>query len=98
MITALRHCTWINEESFQKICIKEKGKIGGTHQPFYGTWVADFMLRQDAERFMLRKYLSDKKDPREVKETIVDGSGRNYAAGCRLCRIAREAQDESTAM
>jgi len=26
---------------------------------FYGTWVADFMLRQDAGRFMLGKYLSD---------------------------------------
>jgi len=30
---------------------------------FYGTWVANFMLRQDVGRFMLGKYLSDKKIP-----------------------------------
>jgi len=63
MVTALRHGTWIDEESFEKTCIKEKESRGGTHQPFYSTWVADFMLRQDAKRFMLGKYLSDKKIP-----------------------------------
>jgi len=51
----------MDEEGFKKTCIKEKKKGGGIHQPFYGTWVADFMLRQDAGRFMLGKYLSDKK-------------------------------------
>ena len=63
MVTAIWHGTWMDEESFKKTCIKEKGKGGGTHQPqaFYGTWVVDFMLRQDAGRFMLGKYLSDKK-------------------------------------
>jgi len=45
----------------RKTCIKEKKNKGGIHQPFCGTWVADFMLRQDAGRFMLGKYLSDKK-------------------------------------
>jgi len=53
---------------------KKKADI---HQPFYGTWVADFMLRQDAGRFMLGKYLSDKK--MAAKETIGDGGGRQYA-------------------
>jgi len=61
MVTALSRGTFMDEESFKKTRIKEKGKRGGTHQPFYGTWVADFMLRQEAGRFMLGKYLSDKK-------------------------------------
>jgi len=52
----------MDEEGFKKTCIKEK-KRGGIHQPFYCTWIADFMLRQDAGRFMLGKYLSDKKIP-----------------------------------
>ena len=52
---------WMDEESFKKTCIREKKKRGDIHQPFYGTWVADFMLRQDAGRFILWKYLSDKK-------------------------------------
>jgi len=51
----------MDEESFKKTCINEEEKRGGTHQPFYGTWVADFMRRQDAGRFMLGKYLNDKK-------------------------------------
>jgi len=34
---------------------------GGIHQPHYGTWVADLILRQDAGSFMLGRYLSDKK-------------------------------------
>ena len=59
MVTALR--IWMDEEGFKKTCINKKEKRGGTYQPFYDTWVADFMLRQDAGRFMLEKYLSDKK-------------------------------------
>ena len=61
MVTALQHGTWMDEEGFKKTCIREKKKRGGIYQPFYGTWVADFMLRQDAGRFMLGKYLSEKK-------------------------------------
>jgi hypothetical protein len=38
----------MDEESFKRTCIKEKEKRGGIHQSFYSTWVADFMLRQDA--------------------------------------------------
>ena len=78
MVTALQHGTWIDEEGFKKTCIKEKKKGGGTHQPFYDIWVADFMRRQDAGRFMLGKYLSDK-NPKAAKETIGDGGGRKYA-------------------
>jgi len=55
----------MDEEGLKKTCIREKKKGGDIHQPFYGTWVADFMrsLGQDADRFMLGKYLSDKKIP-----------------------------------
>jgi len=55
----LQHGTW----GFKKTCIKEKKKRGDMHKLLYGTWVADFMLRQDAGRFMLGKYLNDKKIP-----------------------------------
>jgi len=63
MVTALQHGTWMDEESFKKTCIQEKEKRGGIHQPFYGTWAADFMRIQDAGRFLLGKYQSDKKIP-----------------------------------
>jgi len=109
MVAALQHGTWMNEESFKKTCIKEKKKRGGMHQPFYSTWVADFILRQDAGRFMLGKYLSDKKiqwHRRRRFEMAVAGNtptasfrtklGKMQSAGCRLCRIEREARGEST--
>jgi len=63
MVTALQLGTWMDEDCFKKTCIKEKKKRGGIHQPLYNTWVADFLLRQDAGRFMLGKYESDKKIP-----------------------------------
>jgi len=55
----------MDEEVFKKTssCIKERDKREGIHLPFYGTWVADFMLRQDTGRSMLGKYLNDKKIP-----------------------------------
>jgi len=109
MVTALQHGTWMDEEGFKKTCIKEKKKGAGIHQPFYGTWVADFMLRQDVGRFMLGKYLSDKKIPWQQRRRLGMAVARNtptasfltkigkiQSAGCRLCRIAREARGEST--
>ena len=60
MVRALRHGTWMDERRFKRTFIKEKEKRGGLYQRFDGTWVADFMLRQDAGIFMLGKYLSDK--------------------------------------
>jgi len=53
----------MDEEIFNKACMKEKGKGRGIHQPLYGTWAVDFMLRKNAGRFTLGKYLSDKKIP-----------------------------------
>ena len=99
----------MDEEGFKKTCIKKKGERGGTHQPFYGTWVADFMLRQDAGRFMLGKYLGDKTMAWQRRRRLgmavarntptasfLTKSGNMQSAGCRLCRIARAARGEST--
>jgi len=109
MVTALKHGTWMDEEAFKKTCIREKKKRAGIHQPFYGTWVADFILRQDAGRFMLGKYPSDKKISWQRRRRLgiaVAGNtptasfltkiGKMQSAGCRLYRIAREARGEST--
>jgi len=77
MVTSLQHVSWMDQERFRETCsIKEKGKRGGIFQPFYGSWVVDFMLRQDAE--MLGKYLNDK-NSFEAKESSGNGCGNNYA-------------------
>jgi len=67
------------------------------------------MLRQDAGRLMLGKYLSDKKiswKRRRRLGTAVAGNtptasfltkiGKMHSAGFQLCRIAQEARGEST--
>jgi len=46
MVRTLQHGIWMDEEKFKSTCIKEKGR---THQPLYGTWVADFKIRQIQE-------------------------------------------------
>ena len=108
MVTALQHGTWMDAEGFKMTCIREKKKRGDIHQPFYGTWVADFMMRQDAGRFMLGKYLSNKKIPWRRRRRLgmavagntptasfLTKTGKMQSAGCRLCKIAREARGES---
>jgi len=87
----------------------EEKKRGDIHQPFYGTWVADFMLRQDAGRFVLGKYLSDKKIPWRRRRQLgmaeagntptasfLTKIGKVQSAGCRLCKMVRKARGEST--
>jgi len=99
----------MDEEGFKQTCIREKKKRGDIHQPFYVTWVADFMLRQDAGRFMLGKYLSGKKIPWHRRRRLgmslagnmptasfLTKIGKMQSAGYRLCKIAREARGEST--
>jgi len=98
---------WMARESKS---IKESEKRGGNHQPFFGTWVADFMLRHDEGKFMLGKYLSDKKNPWRWRRlgmavagiaptaSFLTKIGKMQSAGCQLCRIAREARGESLAL
>jgi len=109
MVTTSQYGTWMDEEGFKKTCIREKEKRGGIHQPFYGTWVADFMPRQDVGRFMLGKYLSDKKIPwrprRQLGMTVAENTptasfltkiSKMQSTGRWLCRIARGARGEKT--
>jgi len=108
MATVLRQGTWMDDEIFEKTCIREKGKRRSIHQPFHGTLITDFMLRQEAGKFMLGKYFRPKKSM-EVKKMFGDGCCRNYAhsqslekmgktqsEGWRLRMIARKARGTST--
>ena len=92
-------------------CIRKVSKrlVSRRRQKGEACTAADFMLRQDAGRFMLGKYLSDGKIPWKLMRQLgiaVAGNtptasfltkiGKIQSAGCRLCRIAREARGEST--
>ena len=96
----------MDEDGFKKTRLKKNEKRRGTHQPLYGTWVADSMLRQVVGLFMLGKYLSDKKNPWKSRRRLgmaVAGNtstasfltkiGKMQSAGCRLCRARGENTD-----
>jgi len=76
-------------EGFKYTCIKEKEKRGGIHQPLYGTWMADFMLRQDEGRFMLGKYLSDIKIPWQRKRPLEMAVAGNTPTANLLTKIGK---------
>ena len=89
LVSALQHGTWMDEEGFKKTSIKEKENRGGIQQPLYGTWVADFMLRQDAGRFMLGKYLSDKKIQWQRRRRLGMAVAGNTTTACFLTKIGK---------
>jgi len=101
----------MDEERFKKTCVKKKEKRGCTHQPFYGTRAADFMLRQDVRKNLCWESTEVTKKSRNwrrrrrlgmvvagitITASFLTKIGKMQSAGCRLCRIAREAQSEST--
>jgi len=58
MVTSLGEGTWMDDETFRNTCIREKEERGSIH-PFYSTWAQGFMLRKNAGKRMLGKYLGD---------------------------------------
>jgi len=68
---------------FQKDLYQGEGKRGRYPPAFLShiirTWVADFMLRQDAGRFMLGKYLFDKKNPWTRRKQLGMAMAEKYA-------------------
>jgi len=79
----------MDAEGFKKTCIKDNKKGGGIHQPFYGTWVVDFVLRQDAGRLMLGKYLSDKKTSWQRRRRLGMAVAGNTPTASFLTKIGR---------
>ena len=89
MVTALQYGTWMYGEKFQNTCIKEKDERGGRHQLFYGILVADCMLRQDARRFMLGKYLSNKEIPWNRRRLLGMAVAENTPKASQLTKTGK---------
>jgi len=63
MVKVLQQNTWIDYSKFLKSCVRARAEQGNINQPAYGTWTADFMLRQNESRAFLGKYLNDLRVP-----------------------------------
>jgi len=63
MVKVLQQNTWIDDRKFLKSCVRARAEQGNINHPAYGTWTADFMLRQNESRAFLGKYLNDLRVP-----------------------------------
>ena len=55
MVKVLQQDTWIYYIKFLKSCVRAMAEQGNINHPAYGTWTADFMLRQNERG----KYFND---------------------------------------
>jgi len=89
--------------------VRASAEQGNINHPAYGTWTADFMLRQNESRAFLGKYLNDPCVPwrRERRETMAIAGiipvakwlakiKQRSNISCRLCKKAREQRGAST--
>jgi len=53
MVKVLQQNTWIDDRTFLKSYVRARAEQGNINHPAYGTWTADFMLRQNESRAFL---------------------------------------------
>jgi len=63
MVKVLQQKTRIDDRKFLKSCVRAGAEQDNINHPAYGTWTADFMLRQNESRAFLGKYLNDPRVP-----------------------------------
>jgi len=103
MVKVLRQNTWIDDRKFLKSCVQARTEQGNINQPAYGTWTADFMVRQNESRAFLGKYLNGQHVPwRHKRREMMAIAGIILVAkrlarfnqrsdvNCRLFKWARE--------
>jgi len=108
-VTGLQQNTWIDHRIFLKSCVRARAEQSNVNHPAYGTWTADFMLRQNESRAFLGKYLNDPRVPwRHKRRDLMAIAGIILVAkwlatfaqrsdvSCRLCKSAREQRGAST--
>jgi len=89
--------------------VRARAEQGNINHPEYGTWTADFVLRQNESRAFLGKYLNDPRVPwRHKRREMMAIAGiiliakwlakikQRSDVSCRLCKRAREQCGTST--
>jgi len=109
MLKVLQQNTWIDARKFLKSCVRARAEQGNIHHSAYGTWTADFMLRQNESRAFLGKYLNDPHVPwKHKRREMMAIAGiipvakwlakikQRSDVSCGLCKRAREQRSAST--
>jgi len=97
----LQQNSWIDNSKFLKSCVRARAEQGNKNHPTYGTWTADFMLRQNESTLFLGKYTNDLRVPwRHRRQEMMAIAGTILVAkwlskikqgldvSCRLCKRA----------
>jgi len=108
-VKVLQQNTWIDDRFFLKSCVRARAEQGNVNHPAYGTWTADFMLRQNESRAFIGKYLNDPSVPWRYKRREMMAITKiipvakwlakikqRSGVSCRLCKRAREQRGAST--
>jgi len=111
MVKVLQQNTWIDDGKFLKLCVQARAEQGNINHPAYGTWTADFILRQNESRAFLGKYLNDQRVPwRHERREMMAIAGiipvakwlakikQRLDVSRRSCKRAREQRGASTAI
>jgi len=109
MVKVLQQNTWIDDRKFLKSCVRARAEQGNINHRAYGTWTADFMLRQNESRAFLGKCLNDPRVPWSLKRREMMAIAgiipvvkwlakiiQRSDVSCRLCKRAREQRGAST--
>jgi len=81
MVKVVQQNTWIDDRKFLKSFVRARAEQGNINHPAYGTWTADFMLRQKKSRAFLGKYLNDLRVPwRHKRREMMAIAGINLVA------------------
>ena len=62
-VKVLQQNTCIDDRFFLRSYVRARAEQDNVNHPAYGTWTADFMLRQNESRAFLGKYLNDPRVP-----------------------------------
>ena len=103
MVKVLQQKIWIDDRKVLKSCLRARAEQGNINHPAYGAWTADFMLRQNESRALLKKYLIDLCVPwRHERREMMAIAGiipvakwlakikQRSDVSCRLCKRTRD--------
>jgi len=60
--------TWIEDQKLLKSCVRARAVQDKINHSAYGTWTADFMIRQNESKAFLGKYLNNLRVPWRHKD------------------------------
>jgi len=84
MMKVLQQNTWSDDRQLLKSCVRARAEQDNINHPAYGTWMADFMLRQNECRAFLGNYLNDLRVPWRHQRTV--GNCRDHFSRQMACK------------